>query len=211
MTEYANWTQDYPERVMTLYSHFKAEARKKKLDMTFLITIASSVIIIPRERSSHGLSNRPELKITPGMNAEHLENELATSIKRCTLLCDQQRSRLAEIPFGEYSGDLDQWYPKRERPYGDQKQLGTLIKHLRNALAHGNLITRGRNIEEIVFLSRPWHESDRWNYLRLNRDQLEDILNIWMDVLKKVHTDPNGPATLGAILADSDDDLRDAA
>ncbi len=211
MTEYANWTQDFPRRVMELYQSFKAEARKQNLDMTFLLTIASSVIIIPRERSSDACSNRSEFKITPGLNAEHLKNELSTSIKRCTLLCDRQRTRLAEVLFGEYSGDLDQWYPNRARSFGDQKQLGTLIKHLRNALAHGNLITRGRNIEEIVFLSKPWHESTCWNYLVLNRDQLEDILKIWMDVLKKVHTDPNGPATPGAILQDSDDDLRDAA
>ncbi len=211
MTEYASWTQDYPDRVMKLYRSFKAEARKQNLDMTFLLTIASSVIIIPRERSSHSCSNTSDFKITPGMNAEHLKNELATSIERCTLLRDRQRTRLAEVRFGRYSGDLDRWHPKGARSFGDQKQLGTIFKILRNALAHGNLITRGRKIDEIVFLTKPDQQAHHWEYLMLNRDQLEDILNIWMDVLKKVHTDPNGPATLGAILPDSDDDLRDAA
>jgi len=90
--------------------------------------------------------------------------------------------------------DVSGWaFGKRQRPLGDPdgwdlKPLGpgrktkSVIKILRNGLAHGNIYTRGNPIKEVVLLSSIG-DTDKFDICAVTVSGLAEFLDNWIDFL----------------------------
>jgi hypothetical protein len=84
--------------------------------------------------------------------------------------------------------ELDFWPELGElNPLSSDKQVCSILKHVRNALAHGNIYTRGNPIDLLVFLSRPSEESPAYSMLAAKPDDFYTFLRNWFEFISSLH------------------------
>lgn len=80
----------------------------------------------------------------------------------------------------------DAW-PELEKPkaLGPKKKALTVVKHIRRALAHGNIFTRGEpNIEQIVLLSQVNKDTNnKFSFLAVAPGDFRSFLQNWLKFL----------------------------
>lgn len=192
MTAYKNFVRDLPERCSDLFNTLEETTRFIDKDVTFLIAIASTGINIPLER----------LKEPTGENTPHPSRDWERY--------NQAKCQLAEIFEKYFLGSelwsnqpsswccgniksvekpLDDW-PEliKPTPIRSDKTIGTILKHLRNALAHGNIYTRGSDekIKEIIFLTEVKQYSNKFKYLSVSPRDFRIFLKKWFDFIKSL-------------------------
>jgi hypothetical protein len=91
--------------------------------------------------------------------------------------------------FGEakdVSDDPDSWPALKEpKPLSRKKVAKTVVKHIRNALAHGNIITRGRpEVDQIVLLTL--RAKDKYEFLSVTPADFRTFLDNWLTCLKEL-------------------------
>lgn len=93
--------------------------------------------------------------------------------------------------FGELedvTSDPDAW-PELSipKPLSATKQAGTVLKHVRNALAHGNIFTRGqREIEVIVFVAQKSPCVYKFNYLAVSPADFRKFFDNWLNFVREL-------------------------
>ncbi|MBE0448305.1 MAG: hypothetical protein IBX64_09455 [Actinobacteria bacterium] len=86
-------------------------------------------------------------------------------------------------------GIIGTWHLEELRAISDRKKASTVAKVLRNALAHGNIFTRGNShINILVFLSRINHEHPEFGYNCITVSPLDfkRFMLKWFDILGMV-------------------------
>lgn len=154
MTAYANFIKDYPDRCKRLLDKNFIKAGLNNLEVTLLLSICSSGLIIPYERlkdSSHIAkdSNRfksAKTKFDQLLKLPFIHSDLWDSTDEITWrFCKKH----------DFQGDPDSWEIDDWDPIGAETKVEQVIKTMRNALAHGNIFIRGKqHIDLIIFLSR---------------------------------------------------------
>jgi hypothetical protein len=72
------------------------------------------------------------------------------------------------------------------KPLSPNKKIRSVLTHLRNALAHGNIFTRGStSIEQIILLSRP-AEEHMYCFLAVAPDDFLLFLKNWLGFLRDI-------------------------
>jgi len=159
MSEYKCWITDFPQRCGQLLRRFEDTARWNGREITLLFAVASACIAIPydRVRVSAGRDVKHPLH-EPDDGFSNLANLLQMPVKSLPFWED------GSIPYGRLAsvdGQPEQWPELQSgETLGSEKQFSSLIMHVRNALAHGSVHTRGNPIAEIVMLSRKKQDSD---------------------------------------------------
>lgn len=167
MTVPARFATDFPKRCLELLENFEHQAGRLNLLTSFGVTMASSLLVIPMERQ--------------GKKHPFREQEYGSSLQLALRELERQRWQLADFwdgahPLGwhfsrivtdpnEVSGWLDETDAPSVSAGADtmgRRSIGEVLRVLRNALAHGNIVyldparneTPGLPVRYIAFLSR---------------------------------------------------------
>lgn len=199
MSEYRDFVSDFPSRCAELLSSFEQQARHRRREVTLMLCVAAPTIIVPLERlKSPSETNDGATKCqrcgapasaatkaapsAPGHPSRDWER-FGEAKSALDDLCGQRfigsplwanasagSWRLGEL--SEVSGDPDNWTELREtNPLGPNKMVKTVLLHLRNALAHANIFTRGDGeISQVIFLSKLHQDVEKFSFLAVAPD-----------------------------------------
>lgn len=164
MTAYRNFIQDYPARCRRLLQNYFENAKENDLEVTLLLNIASSGLIVPFARltdKAHPSDDaarfvEPKARLDQVLKSRFLSFQFRRD-------ADPRSWRFGKLK--ELCGDPDAWNLDSLKRVTDKEKVDDLVRILRNALAHGNIFTRGRpHIETLVFLSRVEHKKPELGY-----------------------------------------------
>ncbi len=165
MTAYKNFVSDFPHRCLKLLDGQLPASRRSGLEVTFLLSIAGSGLVIPAERLSeeHPLEDAqryPEHRATfhAMMKSNFLQSELVGG--------HRADWRMGFTPGGAQSGAWNQtpdtW---SMTPIKRDITVEFMVRGIRNALAHGNVYTLsgkgGIEITEIAMASKKKKRLDK--------------------------------------------------
>lgn len=197
-----DFADEFPARCSEVLSAGIGAMRGRGREVTFLLMVASSGFLMPFERL-----RPPE---TSG-SAEHFLDDRGAHPEAADRLDELLgspflESTLASGFFGEWSlakvkpenlGGLQSRTGAAFRPISKDKQVVSVLKILRNALAHGNVLTRGEQaIERIVFISELRSRSQdaamagrgvlqHYECLSTSPAALESFLREWLSFLER--------------------------
>jgi len=188
MTAYNNFVRDYPTRCNQLLNKFFKDAGENNLEVTLLLSMAASGFVIPYARlseSAHPTKDAESFKVA--------KDKLDAELKKPFLASELWgKDRPDSWRFGQLEnidGDPDSWGLKQFEALSISEQARDITRILRNALAHGNIYTRGNpHIEKLVFLSRVEHSQPElgYNCLIVSPLDLKQFMKNWFDVLGRV-------------------------
>jgi len=206
MSNYKDFVSDFPNRCSDLLRRFYKPAKYSDREVTLLLTIATSGLVVPFER----LKPNKEGDLSPFFSDPDRHNSASKTLSEL-MSTKFLGSRLAGststwIYFNrkvEHDDMPDQWEDLRlpQQKISNQKTCGSVLKLLRNALAHGNIFSTGIKINQLIFLSRlDWNEEKtecmedlkhsreqgRFGVLAVSPDDFHQFLLNWFDFLSEV-------------------------
>ena len=187
MGAYENFIKDFPSRCNDLLSDFSRLAEYRGREVTLMLSLAASGLIIPYERLKAG--------------SEH-----PSSDRRIFEEAAKEIDKLSETPFlgsAFWNSNPDSWrfgkdieittdginvwaLDNNAKPLSPKKQSKTVIGDLRNALAHGNIFTRGNPIETLIFITKPHTESNKFNFYMVSPNDFKKFLSKWFDFIESM-------------------------
>jgi hypothetical protein len=187
MTAYRNFIQDWPERCRRLLLLNFKNAKRNDLEVTLLLSIAASGLIVPYARLSEAAHpsgdaarfEEAKNRLDQVLDAQFLSSKLHPG-------AEPGAWRFGKLK--ELRGDPDAWDMDCLLPLTDKKKVRPLVKVLRNALAHGNVFTRGwPHIETLVFLSRISNERPElgYNCLTVSPIDFKEFVLNWLHTLSQ--------------------------
>jgi len=197
MSNYQNFISDFPGRCGKILGTFGRRARHHGREVTLMLCIASPGIIIPLERLK-GPRPLDNGEMSPGHPSGDWERFRKAKTTFDGLLGQPflgspvwPATSEGSWAFGElahvtgYPDSLDELQtPGKLKP---KKQVGSVIRHMRNALAHGNIFTRGGpEIDLIVMLSERCKNANKFNFLAVSPPDFEVFLRLWLDFMRKL-------------------------
>jgi hypothetical protein len=193
MTAYSNFIHDYPIRCQKLLDRYFKDAQRNDLEVTLLLNVASSGLIVPYARLSEDAHPARDAERFAAAKAK-LDRALDTALLNSELwdTTDPTLWRFGECR--DLSGDPDTWDLDALKPVSRKKKAGSIVKVLRNALAHGNVFTRGRpHIDTLVFLSRISHDDPKlgYNCVTVSPSDLKVFVLKWLKTLGSIEV-PGG-------------------
>ncbi|MBI2438165.1 MAG: hypothetical protein HYV36_05060 [Lentisphaerae bacterium] len=186
MGAYKNFIKDFPSRILKLYETQLDSANYACLEVTFLVSLTATAIAVPFDRLRD-----PSKGPYPHLSGDRHKYSEAAS--RFDELCNMSfnKSALWDSAFDTWqwgiiyniSGDPDSWPELRSASrIGADVNTEKIIKHLRDALAHGNIYTRGdKLIKEIVLLTGTSKKGFR--FLVVSPQSLGVFLRKWVSWL----------------------------
>lgn len=199
MSDYRNFVQDFPKRCRDLLREFSSSAARRDREVTLLLMAAAAGFVMSYERLSEGTSI-----VQPPLDRPQFAKEMA-ELK--TLLGERVGSsaQFGRLLGSWYGGPLqsavgmpDDW-PECRNPtmLAPSETVGRVVGIVRNAIAHGNVLTRAGNqgqIGHIVLVSGGTKRNGTpipLRYVMLTPSQLHDFLLAWFDYLANLKLPPD--------------------
>jgi hypothetical protein len=168
-----------------MLSRYFRSAESNDLEVTLLLAIAGSGLLIPYARLTE--SEHPSKDKNRFESAKNSINGVLTSKFLGSPLNPESNPGSWKIgSLVDVADSPDFWDWTRIKPISKDKTVNPLLKILRNALAHGNIFTMGsRNIESIVFLSKINAEDPAagYNCLVVGPADFKDFISRWLRLL----------------------------
>lgn len=168
---------------------FWPKAKVADREVTLLLAIAAACIPIPWERMREETNYSP-----PGIDRD-LYPEAASAFDALLkkTMSEVAGANLCQWTFAENvlcNGHPDTW-PELRKPQqmSKDKKLGTVIKHCRNALAHGGIYTRGNPIQQLVLRSKIRVREDKFNVITVTPLAFKEFLVFWTRSLRGLEVD----------------------
>lgn len=192
MSQYRNFVSDFPGRCATLLSQFEAAARNRNREVTLMLCIAMPSLVVPLERLNGPNGNRPghpSRDWEEYAGAKSALDQLLEQDFLGSLLWPNPSDPWHYGQLKDVTGGPDSWPELRDpKQMTEQKGVKSVVLHIRNALAHGNIFTvGGSEIERLVFLSKPDSASSRFNYLVVTPQQFRAFLANWLQFVRQLH------------------------
>ena len=190
MSSYSNFISDFPQRCEEILSRYFANAHKINREVTLLLSVATTGFVIPferlrrQEKHSHPMGDRERffqaaLRLDKILDQNFLGSDFWPQ--------DDYGSWSYSDRVENHTREPDSWPELRAlKPLGSGRQAKKIVAHLRNSLAHGNIITRGNPIELLAFLSKP-SEAPRFALLTVSPFDFYTFLMNWFAVLRELH------------------------
>ena len=198
MSEYRDLVSDFPTRCDSLLHLFEKQARRQRLEITLMLCIAAPSIIVPFERlqspkprpdgsKSLGHPSRDWTRFLQAKSA--FDNLCAQRFLGSPLWPNATAGSWHFDELSDVSGDPDGWRELRTpKPLGRNRTINRVLKHVRNALAHGNIFTRGGDeITQLLFVSKPDQNIEKFWFLAASPDDFRIFLKNWLDFLRTVN------------------------
>jgi len=197
MSAYENFVQDFPVRCNTLLEDNWISASINDLEVTLMLATAAAGFVIPYERlrsssDDHFARDRVKSFATAIWKLENIR------FKNWVKQNDWEY--ISEIDANIVKRDVEKWGgPNKRKPLSVEKTVGHVFNIVRNALAHGNIITYPRRVEEknppqiekILFLSKIRDKEtgqllDKYNVVVVGPQGFALMLKKWFDELSNL-------------------------
>lgn len=188
MSSYSNMTIEFSIRIGDILTAFDAAVKDMRKEVTFLLAIADPAITIPLERldqkhPSHHFNGFPQ--------AAELKNYLNSTPFLASRLWPETSPSSWRYggPLASVEGDPDSW-PELTQPNPLDASVPSIkiLKHIRHALSHGNVYTRGLSeISQLVFLSWNTIQDKKYMYIVCSPSDFRQFLDNWLSLLKPIH------------------------
>lgn len=165
MVMYRDYVSDFPRRCSVLLRGLRFTTHRMGLDVTHLLSITTVGLIVPHERLREGSETRhPSGDLLRYKEAVSEYNRLLEEYFLSSQLWPDETPLLLDGASTWRKGrikDVEAQAPdfvqafKSAEPMQPDVKVRTVVGILRNALAHGNIVTmpKGREINDIMFLS----------------------------------------------------------
>ncbi|WP_419938666.1 hypothetical protein [Candidatus Palauibacter sp.] len=158
MSAYSSYVRDFPFRCGEILEEFRLPALRRGRDVTLLLSISTAALIIPYERlgtpnaTSHPLRDRDRYPKAARQYEELLDKPfLSSPLWGREEVSTWRKGSVQDVR----SGGPDTWPELRDaRSMPSDVPVSAVLSILRNALAHGNVLTEGGVIRNIVLLAR---------------------------------------------------------
>jgi hypothetical protein len=185
LSEYRDFVHDFPLRCHDLLKTFEPGAKLRDREVTLLLAVASAGLVVPYERL------RPDRPHPSGdaqrfsQAAAALAEELDKTLER--FLGEASAREWLVGTTSDLNGPPDAWSGFAAVRPANQKLARTILKTIRNALAHGNVWTLGNPISELVFAREIWEAKKLvgFEFLKVSPQAFRGLLDTWFDGLKK--------------------------
>lgn len=190
MSNYRNFISDFPDRCGSLFRDFERPARNRGREVTLMLCAAMPSIVIPLER----LTGPGKDTAHPSRDWQRFEraktdlDELVGQDFLGSRLWPASDSRAWSFDeLADVSDGPDSWPELRDpKPLGTKKKAGTVLWHLRNALSHGNIYSRGNpEIEQLILLSKS-RGAPRFSFIAVAPDDFKTFLSNWLTFITEV-------------------------
>ena len=189
MSSYSNFIQDFPSRCLDILKKYEKHAITHNREVTLMLAIATAGFVIPFERLRPPYSedsdhpSRDREKFSKARN--ELERILDVSFVDSTLW---NKKDVGSWIFAKELRDVERepdFWPELKSPksLSIKKQVSSILKHLRNGLANGNIYTKGNPIRLIIFLQRPHKSTDKYDMLAASPEDFREFLTNWFKFL----------------------------
>lgn len=160
--EHADFVSDFPKRCLDILDGASSLASLTGREVTLLLVVASASLLVPFERlrpdTEHSAHAFGDNKLF-AEGAEKLQRLLATDFVGSVLCPSLTNSWRFSDSVLDVSGGLDSWYSRSDlkvisasKKGRKGKAIKSMLPHIRNALAHGSIYTKGKPIEELIFV-----------------------------------------------------------
>ena len=214
MTAYANFIQDFPKRSMEFLTKDYAWAEANDREITLMISIATTSIVIPYERlrstspkptSDREKFDKAKQKFDRFINKKFLESDLWDN---------SPGWEFAEEISGEDIRE-NKVYLQRSNicsPVNGDKLVNWILSRVRNSISHGSIFTEPErqkkdepvDIETIIFISGRYEKQmvgkcsccgepiknrapvDKYDLLAVSPDNFHKFLKKWIEFLESL-------------------------
>ena len=178
MTAYRDFISDFPTRCQEILRAIRKTKSLGHRDVTVMLSIASAGFIVPFERL------KPDHPLSPNSNDAEAHTRLRELLER-TFLGSELWPDSAQGWYFEHirdcCGDPDSWKElQHPKPVEPTAPVAAVLHPLRNALAHGSIVTRNDPIGEIVFISKVNRGSNRLQHLTTSPSCFGLLLDNWL-------------------------------
>jgi hypothetical protein len=156
MSQYADFVQDFPKRCHDILSFSQGQSVAKGREVTLSLMVASSAFLVPFERlRSGGRNEHPAKDHNKFPEAANKLNQLFERKFVGSEVWPYDVSSWTSGKLASIEGEVDGWAELRKpKAISPDKQVRSVLGILRNALAHGNIYTKGGSIiEALIFVS----------------------------------------------------------
>ena len=190
MTAYKNLIQDFPQRCIDFLIQFEKQAKECDREVTLMLAVASVSLVIPYERLEHYENPSGDAKKyvkAKGKFANDCGNENFID----WIAQDEGKSwKFKELDLSIINQDPESWLIDAQCLTGDRK-VGSNLKHLRNAFAHGNIfiLPESGKIKTLIFLSQRKNNNiiEGYNLIEVLPEDFYDFLIKWIGFLKSLN------------------------
>jgi len=207
MSAYKNFIQDFPARCEKLLDRIERGNKFDDKKVTGLLLVASSAVCIPYDRlrpvSNETMPHPSGDTEKYSIAARQFQQLWNSNIVGSRLCPKEERQNWLFTKLDDVQGDPDGWQTDFKEISKDKK-VSSFLKIMRNALAHGNIYTKGsQSIAQILFVSS---EPDRkkcltcgttrsatikhYNCLAVTPDAFEQFLKHWFEFIKELEIPP---------------------
>jgi hypothetical protein len=186
MTAYRNFIDDFPSRCCDILNIAKRPAISRGREVTLTLLVASAGFIVPYER----LGDHPSGDSTRFAEAAEKLRKLLDEPFVSSVLYNKTNSTWHDGKVVSVNDYPESWEGlQKRRPFSKDKKVGTTLNLLRNALAHGNIFTSGKNrdlIEAIIFIKRNFNSDGvirDYSFIYVAPQEFRDFLERWFDFL----------------------------
>jgi len=193
MSNYDSISFDLPRRCSELLDRFQPLARSHGREVTFILSCASSGILVPYERLREVPEGSPphpsQARARYPEAIRKFDELLKSNFLDSTLWKDQKPHTWATDSLSDVEREIDLWPELREpKLLSPQKKVSTVLGTLRKALAHGNIFTRGRpKIHEIIFLAQVNPNVYKFKYVLVSPSDFLIFLRNWFSFLDGIN------------------------
>ena len=183
MSNYSNFVSDFPRRCDDILDKFFPQAKVHDREVTLMLAVATAGFVIPFGRlreENHPARDRERFQ----QAAAKLDSILDARFLGSALWDNSPSSWVFAKEVEDECQDLELW-PElaTPKPLSKDKLARSVLAHLRNALAHGNIFTHGKPIDQLIFLSRPSEESPTYAMLAVAPLDFHKFLRKWFSFL----------------------------
>ena len=200
MSEYADFVNDFPSRSGELFRALKPGAEQRGREVTLLLAIAGTALTVPYERLrrrpdgspyQHPSRDRERFGEVADQHDELLRSSfLASELVRSDRAKEHWRHGVVDN-VDDLRDPLGAVVEMEELPRS--RKTRDVLFVVRNALAHGNIATRGHQIRALRFFSskfdaRAWSEGDprRFEFYEVTPAAFEHLVLAYCSFLAKL-------------------------
>ena len=189
MTAYTNFTGDFPARCVAVLDAASDIAKGQEREVTLLLMAASASFIVSFERlkpdtreGGHPFGDNKKFSVA----AESLSQLMKSEFIGSELCPGMSHSWRSAKNIKSVRGGPEQWLQSAKlEPVTQQRPVASILKLLRNALAHGSLYTTGDPIKELIFVQRQ-NKAD-FEILIVGQENFEFFIRAWILFLKNAN------------------------
>lgn len=193
MTAYKNFVDDFPRRCREILEFAGKPALFRGREVTLALMVASAGLVVPYERLK---PDGGEIDHPSGDNKKFsaAADQLRTLLAEPFLSSEVWGTSASTWHFGKLesvTGDPDSWEGLRARqPIEADKTVGSVLRVIRNSLAHGNIFTFKNPIEAIIFIKASFNgkkEVRNYTFVFVAPEDFQLFLEKWFDFLDQLN------------------------